>query len=166
MPALGSAGRPVLLLIRSLQWISSVIAMGIFSYLIHKNHHGAHLIYNEVIAVLSVVFFIPAFISPFMPTMLSKFVVLIDLVFSYLWLTAFIFTAEDFDRGFCYIAEAPGVSCSKKHAAQAFTFLAFIFTFFGLGVETFSRWVDNPEPVSTREKNGARAPLDAPVQSA
>jgi hypothetical protein len=58
--------------------------MGILSYFVHKNHHGTHLIYNECIAVISVVFFLPAFISPFMPNVLSKFVVGIDLVFSYL----------------------------------------------------------------------------------
>lgn len=84
MPSLGTARRPVLLFVRTLQWISSVIAMGIFSYLVHKNHHGTHLIYNEVISVLSVVFFLPGFVSPFMPNVLSKFVVPIDLIFSYL----------------------------------------------------------------------------------
>ena len=31
------------------------------------------------------VFFLPAFISPFMPTALSKFVLLIDVIFSYLY---------------------------------------------------------------------------------
>lgn len=36
-------------------------------------------------AVTSVVFFLPAFISPFLPTALSKFVLLIDVVFSYLY---------------------------------------------------------------------------------
>jgi hypothetical protein len=35
-------------------------------------------------AVLSVVFFLPAFISPFLPTALGKFVLAIDIVFSYL----------------------------------------------------------------------------------
>lgn len=166
MPSLGTAGRPILLFIRSMQWIASVIAMGIFAYLTNKNPHGTHLIYNLVISVLSVVFFLPAFISPFMPHVLSKFVVFIDLVFSYLWLTAFIFTAQDFDYGFCWYAEAPGVKCSKKHAVEAFTFLAFIFTFFGLFVETMSRWNDNPDAVVTREKRDARAPLDAPATAA
>lgn len=85
MPSLGTARRPVLLCMRALQWISSVIAMGIFSYLVKKNSHGTHLIYNEVISVLSVVFFLPAFVSPFMPNVLSKYVVPIDLIFSYLW---------------------------------------------------------------------------------
>jgi hypothetical protein len=33
--------------------------------------------------VLSVVFFLPAFISPFMPSSLSRFVLAIDVIFSY-----------------------------------------------------------------------------------
>lgn len=40
---------------------------------------------NLMKAALSVVFFLPAFISPFMPNMLSRFVFFIDLVFSYLY---------------------------------------------------------------------------------
>jgi len=36
-------------------------------------------------AVLSVAFFLPAFISPFLPKALSKFVLAIDLIFSYLY---------------------------------------------------------------------------------
>lgn len=34
---------------------------------------------------MSVVFFLPAFLSPFMPTALAKFVFLIDVIFSYLY---------------------------------------------------------------------------------
>jgi hypothetical protein len=140
MAVLGAITRPVLLATRALQWSSAVIAMGIFSYFVHQNSHGTHLIYNEVISVISVVFFLPAFISPFMPNILSKFVVLIDMVFSYLyvdyetpplgilltcrrWLTSFIFTSQDYDFGSCTFANPAGVACSKKKAAQAFTFL-------------------------------------------
>ena len=36
-------------------------------------------------AVLSVVFFLPGFISPFLPRALSRFVLAIDIVFSYLY---------------------------------------------------------------------------------
>lgn len=44
--------------------------------------------FNELIiaqAVLSVVFFLPAFLSPFLPTALSKYVLAIDIIFSYLY---------------------------------------------------------------------------------
>jgi uncharacterized membrane protein len=75
--------RPILLATRTMQWVSSVIAMGFYAYFVHRQHSGTHPIFNLVISTLSVVFFIPAFISPF-TSMLSKWVVLIDMVFSYL----------------------------------------------------------------------------------
>lgn len=98
--------RPLQLLTRFMQWSSAVIVMGIVSYLINKGPRGQHLIFQEVIvrpshsfffffpgknlltfrqAVLSVAFFLPAFISPFLPKALSKFVLAIDLIFSYLY---------------------------------------------------------------------------------
>lgn len=40
---------------------------------------------TEKQAVLSVVFFLPAFVSPFMPNMLGQVAFLIDVVFSYLY---------------------------------------------------------------------------------
>lgn len=132
--------RPIALLDRFLQWSSAVIVMGLNSYFVRHHHGGTHLIYNLTIAVVSVLFFLPAFISPFVPNILSRFVLLIDIVFSYLyvltkknvgmpanpfrWLTAFIFTAQDFQYGNCLAKNPAGVSCSKKRAAESFTWLA------------------------------------------
>jgi hypothetical protein len=135
-----SLSRPILLATRTMQWVSAVIAMGLYAYFVHRQHHSTHTIFNLVISVLSVVFFIPAFLSPFRSTMLSKWVALIDMVFSYLyapppfpygicgganddrWLTAFIFAAQSYNYN---ILNSPvGVKSSVKHAAEAFTFLA------------------------------------------
>lgn len=44
---------------------------------------------------MSVVFFLPAFISPFFPTKLAQFVFLIDVIFSYL----FVYPVLPIDRG-------------------------------------------------------------------
>lgn len=93
--------RPLQLATRALQWMSAVIVMGLTSFFISRGPRGQHIIYQEVIvrrpsprfifnanflkAVLSVVFFLPAFISPFLPTALGKFVLLIDVIFSYLY---------------------------------------------------------------------------------
>jgi hypothetical protein len=43
--------RPVLLVARVMQWVSSVIVLGLVSYFINKGPkpHGGHLIYEEVI---------------------------------------------------------------------------------------------------------------------
>ncbi|KAJ5241691.1 uncharacterized protein N7469_000018 [Penicillium citrinum] len=161
--------RPLQLATRTLQWSSAVIVMGLTSYFIKHGPHGQHILYQEVIAVLSVVFFLPAFISPFLPTALSKFVLLIDVVFSYLWLTAFIFAAQDYNKSktLCYFNSPPGVTCPRKKANESFIFLAFIFTFFGMFLEVAALWAYRKEnaPTSTnQEKNdGTRAPLDAPV---
>lgn len=89
--------RPFLLVTRFLQWSSAVIVMSITAHFINIGPRGEHIIYQEVIAAMSVVFFIPAWISPFFPNVLSKFVLGIDIIFSYLWLTSFIFAAQDYD---------------------------------------------------------------------
>jgi hypothetical protein len=90
---------------------------------------------------MSVVFFLPAFLSPFMPTRLSKFVLPIDIIFSYLyvklpfrhlccgtnvlrWLTAFIFAAQDYNWHNCSVNAPPGASCALKKANESFIFLA------------------------------------------
>ncbi|KUL89180.1 hypothetical protein ZTR_03787 [Talaromyces verruculosus] len=160
--------RPLLLATRTMQWVSSVIAMGFYAYFVHREHHGTHTIFNLVISVLSVVFFIPAFLSPFKSTLLSKWVALIDMVFSYLWLTAFIFAAQSYNYGNVYFNAPFGVKVSVKHAAEAFTFLAFFFTVVGLVTETLTRWVDAENEPVVREKHTAadtRAPLDAPANT-
>jgi hypothetical protein len=41
--------RPVLLVARVMQWVSSVIVLGLVSYFINKGPHGGHLVYQEVI---------------------------------------------------------------------------------------------------------------------
>ncbi|KAL3463585.1 membrane-associating domain-containing protein [Aspergillus heterothallicus] len=160
--------RPVMLLVRTLQWASAVIVMGITSYFISKGPRGQHIIYQEVIAVLSVVFFLPAFVSPFMPKVLGRFVFLIDVIFSYLWLTAFIFAAQDYNWHNCYFNAPPFMKCARKRANEAFIFLAFIFTFFGMLLELVSLWTyrrENANPVI--EKHGAHgapaAPHDGPA---
>ncbi|KAJ5985598.1 hypothetical protein N7499_008114 [Penicillium canescens] len=164
--------RPLQLVTRTLQWISAVIVMGLTSWFIsYGRPHGTHMLYQEVIAVLSVVFFIPAFISPFLPSALSKFVLLIDVVFSYLWLTAFIFAAQDYNSRWCYFTLPSGIGCQYKKANEAFIFLAFIFTFFGMFLEVAALWAyrketnPNARTTAAEEKieTGTRMPLDAPA---
>lgn len=94
-------------------WISAVIVMGILSYLISlNNNQGSHVIYEETIAVLTVVFYLAAF---FLGT---GYVLLFNLIFSYLWLVAVAFTASDWTY-----ANSP-----LLHAAEAFSFIALYVT--------------------------------------
>ncbi|KAJ5550264.1 hypothetical protein N7535_001797 [Penicillium sp. DV-2018c] len=163
--------RPLQLATRTLQWMSAVIVMGLTSFFIHRGHRGTHIIFQEVIAVLSVLFFLPAFISPFLPTALSRFVLAIDVIFSYLWLTAFIFAAQDYSTDRCYFAQPVGVRCRFKRANEAFIFVAFIFTFIGMFLEVAALWAYRRENVAARPavadddklETGSRVPLDAPT---
>jgi hypothetical protein len=151
-----------------MQWVSAVIALGFYAYFVHRQRHsGTHVIFNLVISVLSVVFFLPAFLSPFRSTLLSKWVALIDMVFSYLWLTAFIFSSQSYNYGNIRLNPPVGVKVSDKHAAEAFTFLVFFFTIIGLIIETLTHWVDAVEEPVVREKHpgDTRAPMDAPVNT-
>jgi len=159
---------------RILQWSSAVIVMGITSYFIHKGLRGEHSKYTEVISTMSVVFFLPAFASIFVGGPLSLLVVGIDTIFSYLWLTAFIFAAQDYNwHSDCRDFPA-GATCSKKHAQEAFVFLAFFFTFTGIFLELWSYWTGNRENLTPlhheKRRNDAETggaggpPLDAPAQ--
>ncbi|KAJ9480878.1 hypothetical protein VN97_g12645 [Penicillium thymicola] len=169
-----SITRPLQLIIRVLQWSSALIAMGLTSYFIHRGPRGLHTIYQEVISTVSIVFFLPAFASPFLPSSLGKLVLAIDVVFSYLWLTAFIFAAQDYNRGNCHTAIPAGIGCKRKYANEAFIFLTFIFTFFGMLLEVVALWVYRNENSAshrsaTEDKanhGGARPPMDAPAAPA
>ncbi|KAJ5640203.1 uncharacterized protein N7484_008065 [Penicillium longicatenatum] len=166
-----TVARPLQLVLRTMQWCSAVIVLGLTSWFISRGPRGQHIIYQEVIAAFSIVCFIPAFISPFRPSFLNKMVMLIDLVFSYLWLTAFVFAAEDYDWHSCYLNSPPGVSCRRKRANQAFIFLAFIFTFFGLFLEyaahrAYQKSRPTQPVVEKTDAAGTRPPLDAPAEVA
>ncbi|PKY05739.1 hypothetical protein P168DRAFT_326065 [Aspergillus campestris IBT 28561] len=164
-----SLTKPFQLLCRAMQWSSAAIVLGLTSYYIHKGPRGLLLKYTEVIATMSIVFFLPAFVSPFMPNRLSKYVLLIDVVFSYLWLTAFIFAAQDYNRDDCFLNAPPHHSCAKKKANESFIFLTFIFTFFAMFLEVLNLWADRRENRSpSREKYSGGAhggPPDAPLGS-
>ncbi|QQK40837.1 MARVEL-like domain [Penicillium digitatum] len=163
--------RPLQLVTRTMQWSSAVIVMGLTSFFINHGPRGQHTIYQEVIAVLSVVFFLPALISPFLPSSLGRFVLAIDVVFSYLWLTAFIFSAQDYSTRRCYNAIPAGLKCKRKRANEAFIFLVFIFTFCGMFLEVAALWANRRENTTPRTEDdkvnsGTRPPLDAPAAPA
>jgi uncharacterized membrane protein HdeD (DUF308 family) len=99
-------------------WVSAVIVMGIVSYLISLNDQSPHIIYEEVISVLTVVFFLVAF---FLGTY-AGFILLFNLIFSYLWLVAVVFTVQDFTHS----------GSSLRVAIEAFSFIAFFFLLFNV----------------------------------
>ncbi|KAK0708637.1 hypothetical protein B0H67DRAFT_497102 [Lasiosphaeris hirsuta] len=110
---------PFLMASNVLIWISAVIVMGILSYLISLNGNaGSRVIYMEVISVLTVAFFLIAFFLGSYP----GFILLFNLIFSYLWLVAVVFTAE----GYTYSNSA------LLHTVEAFSFIAFFFLLFNV----------------------------------
>jgi len=139
MAAADTLVRPGLILVRFLQWSSAVIVMGITSHFIRKFPTGQHVIYEEVIAVLSVAFFLPGLLSAFVKK-LGQFALFVDVVFSYLWLTAFIFTAQDYNSGNCALIAPPGGGCDLKKTSESFAFLAFFFTLCAALLEIFRLW--------------------------
>lgn len=81
-----------------------------------------------------------------MTTPVKEFILFIDVIFSYLyakkvlrglanpvnswlrfrWITAFIFTAVNYNQNNCHRNAPPGVVCSKKWALEAFVFLTLL----------------------------------------
>lgn len=154
--------RFLVLLCRCVQWPSAVIVLGITGSFVNsmpQDNRGLLPIYTIIIAATSVAFFIPAFISPFIPIpALKGVVILVDVFYSHLWLTAFIFSALDYNKSSCKASVPPGRSCSTKFAEEAFIFLTFIFTFFALFLESTSLWFVQKEKYLSRppsEKNSA-----------
>jgi len=148
------ASRPALLGFRVMQWASAVIVMGIASNFIHKFSTGEHIIYDEVIATTAVAFFLPPLITALHKRFHWHWIPL-DLIYSYLWLTAVVFESQDYNYLSCSATDpSDETSCSQKYALEAFTFLAFFFTVFCLIIQTLV-WV-NERPVAPAhyEKNG------------
>ncbi|KAF3056427.1 hypothetical protein GL218_06415 [Daldinia childiae] len=111
---------PFFLISNALIWISAVIVMGIISYFISLNNYvSGHIIYEEVISVLTVAFFLVSFIIGSYPGSILIF----NVIFSYLWLVAVVFTAEDWSSD--YAGEL-------AHTVEAFSFIAFFFLFFNV----------------------------------
>ncbi|KAK4184438.1 hypothetical protein QBC35DRAFT_391737 [Podospora australis] len=99
----------------ALAWISSVIVMGILAYLVSEGWRGSVVIYTLVVSVLTTVVYLAAFFLARYP----GYILLFNLIFSYLWIVVFAFLAHYWtDSGSALL-----------HAAEAFSFLAFFFLF-------------------------------------
>ncbi|RYO99411.1 hypothetical protein DL764_006806 [Monosporascus ibericus] len=112
---------PLLLLSSIIIWCSAVIVMGIVSYFISQDTYpvGRLIIYTEVISVLTVAFFVASFLLGKSP----GYSLLFNIIFSYLWLVAVVFTASAWSHS--------GVG-ALAHTVEAFSFIAFFFLFFNV----------------------------------
>jgi len=136
----------------AMTWISSVIVMGITAYFINKYPHDRSTIYELVISVLTVAFWLPSFIVPFMGSY-RRWYLPLNFIFSYLWLTAFVFAALDYNHHSCF-ANAPRFGrCALKKANESFIFLSFIFMVFAIVGDYFSRRDEDATVNAGYEKN-------------
>jgi hypothetical protein len=120
---------------RILQWSSAAIVMGISSYFIAKGPRDQHALYWEILSVISVVvFFLASVLSYFLFRNMKQYtwayyvIFAVDFAFSYLWLTTFIFAAQDYNLHNCRVSSPIGVPCAIKKANESFMFITFIST--------------------------------------
>ncbi|KAF1914132.1 hypothetical protein BDU57DRAFT_530692 [Ampelomyces quisqualis] len=115
---------------------SSVIVMSIAAYFIANFNHNTHIVYWVSIAAIDCLLYLVALSLPFLNTHTS-YLALLACLFSYLWLTAFIFAAQDYEYGSCALRSPTFVDkCSVKRTLEAFAFIAFFTSLLGTLLET------------------------------
>lgn len=121
----------------ALTWISSIIVAGITGYFLKKYPHDQHLIFEIVISALVLGLWIPSFVLPAFRSYRFYYAPL-NFIFSYLWLTAFIFSAQDYNESQCELNAPFGGSCNLKLTSESFIFIAFFFSLAGSLVDAYA----------------------------
>jgi len=113
----------------SLLLVSSLIVLAVQGSLIaaFPDGSGSHNVYELTVAALCVWFYTMGIIAAMLRANNGYFAP-IDLIFTILWFAAFIIMAVDYNHNDCAATAPPLGSCSKKHASEAFAFLAFFFS--------------------------------------
>jgi len=116
---------------------SSVIVTGVVSYFFSRyTFRGSHIVYQEVIAVLTIPTYLIAMVSPFFSSYEGYFLP-VNFIFSYLWLTSFIFSATDWSGNLCRETPLGTSKCSLKRTVESFNFIAFFFLICNVIIEAF-----------------------------
>ena len=116
--------RILLFIVNFIKWASACIVMGVASYFIHDFSRNEHTTYQEVIACTSVAFFLPTIPLAFHKRFTIQLIPL-DYIYSHLWLTAFIFAAEDYNWMNCSTHSPSGVhSCTLKYVLESWSIIA------------------------------------------
>ncbi|KND89632.1 hypothetical protein TOPH_05776 [Tolypocladium ophioglossoides CBS 100239] len=138
---------------------SAAIVTGVVSYFLNKySFRGAHVVYQEVIAVITLPLY---FCAMFMPLFRSYegYFLPVNFIFSYLWLTSFVFSASDWGGRLCRRTTLGAGRCSLKRTVEAFDFFAFFFLVCNILVEGYllreSRRRRREEQVVTKERPGS-----------
>jgi hypothetical protein len=118
---------PLLFLSNIFVWLSSVIVMSIAAYEIDdfkkytggSGFPGDRIVYILVIGVLTIVFSLVTFVLYSRP----RYNILLNLIFSHLWLVSVVFVAEDYSNR--HVRRV-------YHGLEAFTFIAFFGLLFNI----------------------------------
>ncbi|PYH47133.1 MARVEL domain-containing protein [Aspergillus saccharolyticus JOP 1030-1] len=147
---------------RIIQFISAVIVLGITGWAVRETK-TLTVIYTLVIAVVSLVITAVALLFSCMIRRQRWHiwpVLLTDGVMSYLWLVSFVFLAQNFDAVNCRVFLWNGLTaCSRKYAAEAFSFIAFFCSLMALGLEIGYIYSAKPKPVPVMQERGAEERL-------
>jgi len=121
---------PLLLVSNLIIIASSLIVLGITAWFIDllKSSGGRHLTYLIVVATLTLLVY-PVALLLSRSDARRGFLHPLNLVFSYLWLAAFVVATDSYADTMCLGAvSAPFGRCAYKHTVMAFSFLAFFFS--------------------------------------
>jgi len=129
--------RPAILANHALHWLSSIIVLGISAYFIHKFTHNTHLRYWVSIAAIDTILYFPAILLPAVKSY-KGYLAPLAWIFSYLWLTAFIFASQDYNfNGGSFVNSPADVNKpALKKTLEAFTFIAFLTSLIGFVLES------------------------------
>jgi hypothetical protein len=118
-----------------LHWASAIIVMSIAAYFLAHFRHNQHLIYWVTIAAIDSFLYLPALVLPLMKSY-KGYLAPLAWLYSYLWLTAFIFAAQDYNWHNCAFNSPSDTSkCGLKKTLEAFAFIAFITNLIGQVLE-------------------------------
>ncbi|KAF2193126.1 hypothetical protein K469DRAFT_619719 [Zopfia rhizophila CBS 207.26] len=127
--------RPAILANHFLHWASSVIVMSITAYFIAHFARNQHLIYWITVAAVDTLVYLPALFFPAVKSY-KGYLCPLAWIFSYLWITAFIFAAQDYNWHNCRVNSPWNVNkCGLKKTLESFAFLAFFTNLVGLLLE-------------------------------
>ncbi|CEJ61575.1 hypothetical protein PMG11_10105 [Penicillium brasilianum] len=161
--------RPFLFAVRLALWISAVIVMGLTAWSV-THLKGYRVIFTLVIAVLSVVFYIPSLFTACMHRN-RGYMLPLDIVFYALWLSAFIFVAQtnyglNYEDGGCrFYVWSINSGCGRRNAIEAFTFLSFFWTLCGLCLEIANVYVHGRTANAPSVTHPEKPIHDGPVYS-
>ncbi|QDS72909.1 hypothetical protein FKW77_007845 [Venturia effusa] len=154
--------RALLFAILALQWSSGAIVLGICVHFMANFQQTKHMKYHTIISSFNTWMY--GFGQCF--SMIKRYKgygVFIHLGFSYLWLTSFIFSAQDYNFGSCADTEPPEAGqCNLKYTLEAFAFVAFFFSFMSIPLEILLYVIEHyktPAPVTGIHEHHMATPV-------